>query len=72
MVSRLATREATRIYPVITNNQASFHLWRKENLLNDQKVSKNYEHDCLKDFLLIFISLLTASIVKNSHILTGI
>ena len=72
MVSRLATREATRIYQIITNNHASFHLWRKENLLNDQKVSKNYEHDCLKDFLLIFISLLTASIVKNSHILTGI
>ena len=30
----------------ITNNQAIFHLWRKENLLNYQKVLKYYEHDC--------------------------
>ena len=31
---------------IITNNHVSFHLWGKENLLNHQKVSKYYEHDC--------------------------
>ena len=36
------------------------------------KVSKYYDHDCLKIFRLLFMSLLTASIVKNSHILAGI
>ena len=30
----------------ITNNHPSFHLWRKENLLNHEKVSKYYEDDC--------------------------
>ena len=30
----------------ITDKHASFHLWWKENLLNYQKVSKYYEHDC--------------------------
>ena len=49
----------------ITNDHASFHFWWKENLLNHQKLSKYYEHDCL-------ISLLTALIVKNSHILAEI
>ena len=27
LLSHLATREATRMYQFITNNQASFHLW---------------------------------------------
>ena len=53
-------------------NQASFHLWWKENLLNHQKVSKYYEHDCLQSFFPLFMSLSTASVVKNSHILAGI
>ena len=30
----------------IANNRASFHLWRKENLVKHQKVSKYYENDC--------------------------
>ena len=29
----------------INNNRASFHLWRKENLVKHQKVSK-YENGC--------------------------
>ena len=37
--------------------------------MNHQKVSKYYEHDCLRNFLSFFISLLTAVIVKNCHIL---
>ena len=41
----------------------------KENLLNYQKVSKYYEHGCLQNFILLFMSLLTTLIVKNSHIL---
>ena len=38
--------EATCIYQFLTNNHPSFHLWRKENLLNHQKVLKCYEHGC--------------------------
>ena len=40
------------------NNRASFHLWSKEKLVQDQKVSKYYENDCLQNFLLLFMSLL--------------
>ena len=46
LLSRSATRVTARIYQYVTNNHASFHLWWKENLLNHQKVSKYYEHDC--------------------------
>ena len=56
----------------ITNNHASFQLWWKENLLIYQNVSKYYEHGCLQNFLLLFIPLLTALIVKNSNILADI
>ena len=35
-------------------------------------VSKYYEHDSLQNFILLFMSLLTALIVKNSHMLAGI
>ena len=41
-------------------------------MLNHEKVLQYYEHDCLKGFLLLFMSLLRALIVKNSHILPGI
>ena len=34
-----------------------------------QKVSKIYIHDCSQNFILLFMSLLTAGIVKNNHIL---
>ena len=44
----------------ITNNCGSFHF--------HQKVSKYYENGYLQNFLLLFVSLLTAPIVKNSHI----
>ena len=47
-------------------------LRQKENLLKPQKVSKYYEHDFLRKFLLLFMSLLTALIVKSSHILAAI
>ena len=33
---------------------------------------KYYEHDCLQNFLLLFMSLLTALIVENSQILAEI
>ena len=52
----------------ISNNRPSFHLWRKENLVKHQKVSKVYENDCLQNFLLLVMSLLTAQFVKNSTI----
>ena len=40
----------------------------KENLVKHQRVSKYYENDYLQNFLLHYISLLTATFVKNSHI----
>ena len=57
---------------LITNNHASFHLYWKQNLLIYQIVWNYYEHSCLQNFLLLFMSLLTVLIVKSSHILAGI
>ena len=51
---------------------ASFHFLWKENYVNHQKFSKFYNHDSLQNFLSLFMSLLTAPIVKNSHILAGV
>ena len=45
---------------LISKNRASFHLWRKENLLKHHKVSKYYKSGCLEKFILIFLPLLTA------------
>ena len=56
----------------ITSNHASFNLSGKENLVKHQKVSKHYENDCLQNFLLLCMSLLTAPVIKNGHIYTGI
>ena len=42
---RLGTR-LSRIYQFVTNNQASIHLWWKENLVKRQKFSKYYSHGC--------------------------
>ena len=39
-----------------------------QNLVKHQEVSKHYENDCLKNFLLLFMSSLMAAINKNSHI----
>ena len=72
VLSRSATCHATRIYQLIPNNHAPCHLWGKESLLNHQKVLKYYENDCLQKFILLFMSLLTALIVKNSLILAVI
>ena len=41
-------------------------------MLNYEKVSRYYELDCLQNFNLLFISLSTASVFKNNHILSGI
>ena len=41
----------------------------KKNLLNHHKVSQFFEYDCLQSFLLLFMSLLTTLIVKNSYII---
>ena len=51
-----------------SNNRISYHLWWKETLVKDQKVSKYYENDCLQNLFLLFMSLLTARTVKSSHI----
>ena len=53
---------------LINNNHALFHLWGKENLVKHQEVSKYYENDCLRNFVLLFMSLLRAPTAKNRHI----
>ena len=68
----MAARQATRMYRFITNNHTLFHLWWDESLLNHQKVSKYDKRDCLQKIILLLMSLLTALIVKNSHILAGL
>ena len=40
-------------------------MWQKENLVKHQKVSKYYKNDCLKNSILLFMSLLKALIVRN-------
>ena len=40
--------------------------------MKHQKVSKYFDYDCLQNFPLIFMCLLTVPIVRNSHILAGI
>ena len=52
---------------LITNNHNSFHLQGKKNLVRRQKVSKYYGQDCLKYFLLHFMSSLRAAIFENCH-----
>ena len=49
----------------ITGNHASFHLWWKENLVKNQKVSKYYIRGCLQKFCLVFMSLMNTRIVKK-------
>ena len=70
--SYVTTGEGT-LYTVLNiNNHASFHWQWKKNLLISQNVSKYYEHSCLQNFLSVCMSLWTALIVINSHILAGI
>ena len=55
-------------YIYISNDGALFYLWWKEKLLKCQKLSKYYANGGLQVFLLVFMSLLTTRVVKNSHI----
>ena len=45
---------------------------KKKKLVKHQKVSKYYGQDCLKNFLLHFMSSLRAPISENSHFVAGI
>ena len=58
----------------INNNHASFCSLLKEKFVRHQKASKYYDQnfECLQNFLLLFISLLSVWIVRNSHISAGI
>ena len=58
----------------ISNYWVSFPLRckKKKNLVKRQKASKYYENDCLLRFPLLFMCLLTASIVIKSHSKTRI
>ena len=48
----------------VSNNRKSFHLWEKESLVKHQKVSKCYAIDCLQNFFLLFMSVLTVNLLK--------
>ena len=39
----------------IINSHALFHLLLEENLVEHQKVSKYYDHDCLQSFVLLLM-----------------
>ena len=52
----------------ISNNRPSLPFWWKESLIKHQEVSKYYENDSLKNFLLVFMSLIRTKFVRNSHI----
>ena len=52
----------------VSNNRASLHLWLKENLVKQQKISKYYETDCLQIFFLHFMFLLAAALLKKSYL----
>ena len=56
----MVTREATRLYHVISNNHALFHLWWKECLVKHQKVSKYYPIDCSKESKQSYLTLTTS------------
>ena len=58
----MATCEANEIHQSIVNNQPSFHLCWKGNLLNLQKVSKCYEHDCRS------ATVLCSPVIQNSYV----
>ena len=62
--SHSANSEAIVYTMFITNNHTSFYLWWKENRVKHQDLSKYYDHECLKNFLLLFMSLITALLLK--------
>ena len=64
-MSHSTSCEATWIYQFITNNHASVHLWWKEIWSTIKKFSNYYEHDCFQNFIFLFMSLLTALIIKK-------
>ena len=51
----------------VSNNRPLIYLLVKGNLVKHQKVSKYYEIDCLQNFILFFMLLLTTKFVKTSH-----
>ena len=57
------------VYPIfICKNPTSSHLKWKENFIKHQKVWCYWEVDCLQIILMVFMSLLRAKFVRNSHI----
>ena len=65
LVPLVTMTSASAIYGAIQKKKK--YVWKK-NLAKHWKVSKYYETDCLQNFLLLFMFLLTTNFVKNSHI----
>ena len=66
LVPLVTMTSASTIYGAIQKKKKKY-VWKK-NLAKHWKVSKYYETDCLQNFLLLFMFLLTTKFVKNSHI----
>ena len=66
LVPLVTMTSASAIYGAIQKKKKKY-VWKK-NLAKHWKVSKYYETDCLQNFLLLFMFLLTTKFVKNSHI----
>ena len=71
-LSHSVTHEATRRYHVNEKQSRFVSLVVKENLVKHGKLSNSYDHDCLRKFILLFMSISTAAIVKDCNILAGI
>ena len=67
LVPLVTMTSASAIYGAIQKKKKKKYVWKK-NLAKHWKVSKYYETDCLQNFLLLFMFLLTTKFVKNSHI----
>ena len=67
VLSRSAIVRRVAYTMLLSNNCASFHFCRKRNLAKHKKVLKYSKNVCLKRFLFLVISFVTAKFVKNKH-----
>ena len=68
LVPLVTMTSASAIYGAIQKKKKKKKYVWKKNLAKHWKVSKYYETDCLQNFLLHFMLLLTRKFVKNNHI----
>ena len=62
------TREASHSH-FGYNNLVTIHFWWRETVLKHEKVYKNFVHECLKIFILVFTSFKVHGNSKSDHFL---